>query len=208
MSQSSADSIPVAGILGGIGSGKSSVVKAVEGLNVKVIDADRIGHELLTDSEISAQIRQRFGGNVFDSQGQVDRPSLAEQVFGAGSDYEDNRRGLERILHPAIRRVIESEIESTSQDVDVIVIDAALLLEAGWAACCDKLIFIHAPKELRAERVVRDRGWQPGELERRESTQWSVDRKKRLADFVVDNSSAIEAAASRMKQIFESLVAH
>ena len=207
MSQSRSDSIPVVGILGGIGSGKSSVVQAIEGLNIKVIDADRTGHELLTDSEISAQIRQRFGESVFDSRGRVDRRSLAEFVFGPDLGCDENRRDLERILHPAIRQVIENEIESTSQDVDVIVVDAALLLEAGWAGCCDKLVFIDTPVQLRIDRVIRDRNWQSGELERRESTQWPVDRKKRSADFVVENSGAIEEAASRMKQIFETLIA-
>ena len=182
------------------------MVRSIKGLQIKVIDADQIGHQLLADSEIASKIRQRFGQEVFTVQGVVDRGSLAEMVFGPHPDRDKNRRDLEQILHPAIRRTIQDEIEQSFQDVDIIVVDAALLLEAGWAECCDKLIFIDTPEELRSARVVRDRGWEPDELARREKTQWSVDRKKRSADFVVDNSGTIEEAASQMQQFFKSLI--
>ncbi|MCP4510497.1 MAG: dephospho-CoA kinase, partial [Fuerstiella sp.] len=105
-SSSSADHVrpPVVGILGGIGSGKSSVVQSITGLNLLIVDADRIGHELLLNSDIKTQIRTAFSAAVFDDTGAVDRSKLAKIVFGTSAEQNEARRQLDQILHPAIRR--------------------------------------------------------------------------------------------------------
>lgn len=196
---------PVIGILGGIGSGKSSVVRHVSDLNLLIIDADRIGHDLLLNSDIKAQIRTTFGASVFDDREDVDRSGLAEVVFGTSVEQRKALKQLEQILHPAIRRQIQSQIETASRDVDAVVLDAALLLEAGWDAACNWLIFVDTPAEIREQRVIRNRGWSAEELARREATQWTIDAKRDQADFIVDNSGSINTAAASMYQILKSL---
>ena len=197
---------PVFGILGGIGSGKSSVVRHVSGLNLLIIDADTIGHELLLNSEIQSQIRTSFGAAVFDQTGAIDRSRLADVVFGTSMQQQEALKRLEQILHPAIHGKIQSKIETASRDVDAVILDAALLLEAGWDAECDWLIFVDTAAEIREQRVIRNRGWSAEELARREATQWNVDAKRDQADFIVDNSGSMDDAAASMSQIFTSLL--
>lgn len=198
--------MPVVGILGGIGSGKSSIIRAVTGLKLQIIDADRIGHELLQDQDIRSEIRSAFGSEVFSGPQTVDRTQLARRVFGESPQHEEALQQLNRILHPEIRREIRSQILSASGDSDAVVLDAALLLEGGWDTTCDWLIYIDTPLVIRQQRVRDHRGWSDSELARRESRQWSTDLKKQRADFIVDNSGSKEEAAAQMKKILVSIL--
>lgn len=172
-----------------------------------IIDADRIGHELLSTPEISTRIRDVFGASVFSDGGIVDRRRLAERVFGSADQQTQCRRDLEKILHPEIQRETEKRILSVPEDVDAVILDAALLLEAGWADQCDALIFVDVPLEIRRQRVFASRGWSEDELARREAAQWPVDSKRGWAGFVVDNSGSLEDAAQQMKLYLKSIVA-
>ena len=143
---------------------------------------------------------------MFSDETTVDRSKLAERVFGDSAEQKGALKQLNEILHPAIRREIHSEIDSVSMDFDAVILDAALLLEGGWDATCDWLIFIDTPIELRQERVQENRGWSVDELYKREATQISVSSKKDRANFVVNNSGTLAAAAAQMTQIFRSLL--
>ncbi|WP_155458753.1 dephospho-CoA kinase, partial [Streptococcus pneumoniae] len=88
---------------------------------------------------------------------------------------------------------IATQIEQAGDTVDVVVLDAAVLLEAGWRNQCDRLVFVEVPLAARQERV-RARGWSEDELQRREASQWPLDRKRSAADFVVDHSATSDAA--------------
>ena len=194
------------GILGGIGSGKTSVVRRVTGFLFHIIDADKIGHTLLSDTHIQSQLKAYFGDTIFSDDATVSRSALAARVFGDTPAHESGRIRLNEILHPAIRKQIHSEIDSVSRDVDAVILDAALLLEGGWDATCNWLIFIDTPLHLRQQRVQETRNWSAEELARREASQWSIEAKKGRADFVIDNSGSIEQAAIRMQQVFQSLL--
>ena len=194
------------GILGGIGSGKSTVVRHVTDLQLEILDADKIGHELLETLAVQEQVGNAFGTSIFRPDGTIDRSELAKRVFDPTGAGGRSLKQLEEILHPAIRRTIHEKIQQASRDVDAFILDAALLLEAGWAAECDGLIFIETPRSIRLERVRKTRGWSEQELSRRESAQWSTERKREHADFVVDNSGAIDEAAVQMKQALTSII--
>jgi len=198
----------VIGILGGIGSGKSSVVRHVTGYRFCIVDADRIGHDLLSDFTIQLALRRCFGDEIFSSEDIVDRSRLAKRVFGDSSVQKAALVRLNTILHPAIRREIYSQIDSASRDVDAVILDAALLLEGGWDASCDWLIFVDTPLRIRKHRVRENRGWTAEELARREAAQWSTESKKDRADFVVDNSGSLDESAVQMKQVFRSILSH
>lgn len=198
--------MPVVGILGGIGSGKSSVVRQVCGFRLQIIDADGIGHERLQDPEIQAQIRTHFGNEAFAVDGTVNRSRLAQLVFGQEPQHETARKQLNSILHPAIRREIHLQIDAAFRDVEAVILDAALLLEGGWDATCDWLIYIDTPQRIREERVLQNRGWSAAELARREATQLSLEIKKNRAHFVVDNSGSLAQAAHQMQQVFHSIL--
>ena len=197
--------MPIIGILGGIGSGKSSVVRNVKGLNLFIIDADRIGHDLLADHEIQKSLRQVFGDEIFSEPDVVDRTQIDRRVFGETTTHQSALKQLNDILHPAIRREIYTQIES-AQQYDAIILDAALLLEGGWDEHCDSLIFIDTPDSSRRQRVAENRNWTAEELAKREATQLSLEVKKSQADFTVDNSGRIQDASDELKRILETIL--
>ena len=195
----------VVGIGGGVGAGKSTVVRNVADLQLFVIDADRIGHDLLQSNLIRNRLRDAFGDGIFNEAGQVERKRLAEKVFGDSNEQTRNRHQLNEILHPAIRIEIQHSISQAPQDADAIILDAALLLEAGWADECDAVVFIDTPLEKRQQRVAENRGWSVEELQRREASQWSLLKKRQAAEFIVDNSGSPETAAQQMTQIIKQV---
>ena len=206
-SESSVARVPLVGIVGGVGAGKSSVVRNVKSLQLHFIDADRIGHDQLTVKKIKDQIVKTFGTQVLDSSGNISRPNLAAQVFGDSSEKQEKRQQLNTIVHPAIRSEIRRQINSAPQDADAIILDAALVLEAGWADECNAVIFIDTSLEQRRKRVAETRGWSAEELQRREASQLSLEEKRRRSDFCVDNSGDIFVAAHQMEQALMKIIA-
>ena len=179
---------------------------SIRELHLDVIDADRIGHELLLQDNIRQTICGVFGKEMLDQTGQIDRERLAGKVFGTSDEQTNNRRRLNEILHPAIRRKVLQEIQQVPQEADAIILDAALLLEAGWADECNAIIFVDTPIELRQQRVAASRGWSPEELQKREFSQWSVAQKRAHAQYVVDNSGSATAAAEQMRTILNQII--
>jgi dephospho-CoA kinase len=204
--QSSVARVPLVGIVGGVGAGKSSVVRNVKSLRLHFIDADRIGHQQLAVQDIKDQIVKVFGAQVLDSSGNISRPGLAAQVFGDSAEKQQKLQQLNSIVHPAIRSEIRRQINAAPQDVDAIILDAALLLEAGWAEECDAVIFVDTSLEQRLKRVAETRGWSVEELQRREASQLSLEEKRRRSNFCVDNSGEISVAARQMEQALAKII--
>jgi dephospho-CoA kinase len=192
--------IRVIGIVGGVGSGKSALARWVaEHHPVAVIDADKIGHEVLQLPEVIAKLRQTFGDQILDAGGQIQRSALAAQVFGDDPAKQAAKRQLEAIVHPEIQREIEKQIASVDcTTVECVLLDAAVLLEAGWRGETHGLIFIDAPIERRREWVAEKRGWSAEELARRERSQWPIGLKQQLADRTVRNDGSIEIAGKQL----------
>ncbi len=199
-------SVPIVGILGGVGSGKTSVVRRVTDIRLQIVDADRIGHDLLLDPDVVCQLTQIFPATILDSSGQVVRSRLAQLVFGKDTEHKAALKQLEQILHPAIHREIKAQIQSVSASVDAIILDAAILLETGWADACNHLIFVDTPEPLRIQRVKQNRNWTAEEFRRREKSQMPVESKKQRANFVVDNSGTIQKAAQQLTDILMKLI--
>jgi dephospho-CoA kinase len=176
----------VIGLLGGIGSGKSRVAEALARRGARVINADRIGHDALRDPEIRRQIVERWGGGLIDDSGEIVRPRLAQIVFADDAQ----RRALEAIVHPWIGQRLREVIAAAQAEPDsrFLVLDAAVMLEAGWNSACDKLVFVDTPRPLRLERAARQRRWTAAEVEARERAQLPLTAKAALADHVLDNS--------------------
>ncbi|QDU10231.1 dephospho-CoA kinase [Gimesia aquarii] len=201
--------IPTIALIGGIGSGKSAVANKLKTLrSVEVIDADQIGHRILDFPEVQQNIREQFGTAVFDEHGKVNRSVLAKIVFGEETQHQESLKKLEKIVHPEIHRVLEQEILSakTTKNVDAILIDAAVILEAGWKELCDQIVFIECPFEQRLKRVTQNRGWSPAELEKRENQQLPLSEKRKLANYIIHNhDDNLEAAGQDLSQFIEVL---
>jgi dephospho-CoA kinase len=186
--------IPVIGLIGGIGSGKSTVAQAFARRGAKVIVGDALGHEALRQPEVKAQLVGRWGPRVLDATGEVDRRKVAAIVFAKEPGARDELRALESFVFPWIERRAREEIAAARADgrCRLIVLDAAVMLEAGWNNVCDRLVYVHAPREVRLRRLAAGRGWGPKEVEQREAAQRSLTEKATRADDAVDNSGSPE----------------
>jgi dephospho-CoA kinase len=200
---------PVIGLVGGIGSGKSALARWLAARhNGMLINGDEVGHRVLTRPDIQKAIRNRFGNNVFDSNGQIDRRALGAMVFGRDDLQTSARRDLERIVHPRIREAIEKRIaESAALDKKWVLLDAAVLFEAGWNDLCRGIAFVDVPRTTRLKRLREERGWDEAELDRREASQISLPEKRRRADFVVDNSDSIDESGRQLETYLTQVLA-
>lgn len=199
-------SMQIIGLLGGVASGKSFVAEKFRRLGAEVLDADRIGHEVLLLPEVRDAIRKHFGDKVFGADGEVNRKALGQIVFGPPPDGPRELTILEQLTHPEIRRRLRQQAEEMAADgVPSAILDAPVMLKSGWDKICDVVVFVDAADKLRQERAV-SRGWTPAEFAAREAAQESLDVKRRRADFVIDNSGASEYTEQQIERLWRSLV--
>lgn len=194
------------GILGGIASGKSLVSEQLRQLGAAVLDADRAGHDVLRLAEVKQAARQRWGASIFAADGQIDRKALAALVFRPDTTGQAELEFLEQLTHPLIRQRLKAQLNDfDSQGVGVAVLDAPVMLKAGWDQLCDLLLFIDSPREVRLDRAKK-RGWTEAEFDARESRQETVEHKRQLADFVVDNSATLEYTRQQIEQFWNTMI--
>jgi len=171
---------------------------------VEVIDADRIGHQVLREPDVLNSLRKTFGETVI-RDGAVDRGALARLVFGPESHHKESLSRLEAIVHPRIREQIETDMATAEGRVDTVILDAAVLLEAGWNDLCHAVAFVETPEETRQERVLLNRGWTASQLAARESSQMSLEEKRQAADFVIDNSGSVDDSVCQLAEGIQAL---
>lgn len=196
----------VVGLLGGIGSGKSLVARQLAELGACVLDADQAGHEVLESSDVKQAAIERWGTAILAPDGRIERRRLAAIVFSPSSEGIAERAFLQQLTHPRIARRLVAEAKCRSQEgFRLAVLDAPLLLEAGWDKLCDILVFVEAPWPLRVARV-QARGWSAKELADREGVQESLDLKRRRADWVIDNSGSPEQTRAQLERLWDRWV--
>jgi dephospho-CoA kinase len=180
----------VIGLIGGVASGKSRVARMLVELGAGLLDADRTGHAVLAeDSDVHAALRRRWGNAVFDDHG-VDRKAIADRIFAEGTAADAERRFLESLLHPRIGARLRAEGQDfAAAGRPAVVLDAPLLLEAGWQPICDLILMVDASRETRLGRATI-RGWTEKEFDQREAAQLSVDVKRLAADAIVQNDGS------------------
>lgn len=185
------------GIIGGIGSGKSTAASLFRQCGVPVIDADMIGHGILLLQEVKEVVRQRWGESVFDTSGAIDRRKLAAAVFTDANE----REYLQSLTHPLIAAEVQRQRETYRQSgAAMCLLDAPLLLESNWDKEIDGIIFVDAPPEVRRSRVLA-RGWTEQEWQRREAAQLPVEEKRRRSNIVLDNSDDQDTLAAQIKNV-------
>ena len=192
----------IVGIIGGIGSGKSTAAELFRQLGAAVIDADDIGHQVLLLPEVKEAVQQRWGQTVFGNDGEIDRRALAAVVF----TDEKELTYLKSLTHPLIAEEVHRQQEEHKQnDVPFCLLDAPLLLESGWDHLVDLIVFVWAPAEIRWNRV-KNRGWTESEWQQRESAQFSVEEKKSRADVILDNSGEAAFLQKQIEELVHDLI--
>jgi len=196
--------IPVIGLIGDIGAGKSLVASILAEHGAFVLDADAVGHALLQQRPARDRVIARFGKGILaptsgpDAPPVIDRAALAAVVFADKTE----RRALESILHPLMRGTMARAIDRTVRRGrhSAVLLDAAILLEAGWNSLCDLIFFVEAPREQRLSRLTAQRGWTESILRAREEAQWSSERKRKSADALIVNDSSLEALREQLNR--------
>ncbi len=178
----------VVGITGTIASGKSLVGKLLEEANVPVLDTDHIAHSVqANDVEVRAALRARFGDGIFSENGAVDRKKLGRIVFDDASALKD----LNAIIHPAIRRECNKQIEALSAHPMVAVL-VPLLFEAGMEKQYDEIWTVTASDEVVIARLKARDGISDEDAMKRIRSQFSQAEKVRRSHHVIDNSGTVE----------------
>jgi dephospho-CoA kinase len=201
------DRMKTIGLVGGVASGKSLVAKMLVELGAGLLDADRTGHAVLTEVQaVRRKLRARWGDAVFSPDGSVDRRAIAKRVFGTGGTAELDRRFLEDLLHHRIRRrLLQTKDQFAAEGRPAVVLDAPVLLEAGWGPMCDILLMVDVPREIRLKRSL-SRGWTDEEFSRREAAQWPIDDKRREAHFMIANDGSEDELREAVQEFWHAHV--
>jgi len=192
------------GLTGGIATGKSLVSEILRGLGAYIIDADKIAREVVEPQKPAwLEIVEFFGKDIINKDRTINRKRLGEIVFNDPL----KKRKLEEIVHP---RVIEEENRMLKEYLKIkpdgiVIIDAALLIEAGSHKRVDKLIVVYADKETQTKRLMERDGLSRTDAEKKIASQLPLDKKVKMADFVIDNSKGIEETQRQTIDIFNKL---
>lgn len=192
---------PVFGLIGGIGSGKSWVAEELARRGARVISGDELGHEALRQPALKAAIVRRWGKEIVGPDGEIIRSRVAGIVFADPAE----RRALESIVFPWMETRFQQELAAAEKDprVTLVVLDAAIMLEAGWDRYCDRLIFVDAPEEVRRARLAAQRGWDAAELAKREQAQMPLAQKRARADAVLHNAGSRAELSTEITRLLE-----
>ena len=194
----------VIGLIGGIGSGKSSVSSILNSLGVDVIDADKVGHEAYTpDSEGWRKVISAFGQDIVGPENEIDRKKLGSIVFSDPSEMEK----LNKLMHPIIHDLVEEKIQNLAdQGINVVVLEAAILIEANWQDLTDEIWLAKANREVVIERVQLRNNFSREEIIKRIESQMSNNDREKHADIVIDNDGTIEQLEETVKTLWQSRV--
>lgn len=195
----------IVGLLGGIASGKSLVAEQFCRLGAGLLDGDRAGHEVLRLTQVKECICAHWGAGVFAADGEVDRKALGRIVFDPSPEGRRELEYLEKLTHPCIgERLRRQAADLAAAGKTVAVLDAPVMLKAGWDAFCDHVVFVDAPQEIRRARAVA-RGWRQEDFAAREAAQEPVEVKRARADFVIDNSGTAEETRRQVEFLWQRL---
>ena len=194
----------VIGLTGGIGTGKSEVSGILEGMGAAVINADVIGHqEYRPGTGGWREVVEAFGRDILTPEGEVDRKKLGALVF---SDSEAIKR-LNAIMLPRICDTVTQRIvELREQGRGVVVVEAAILLEAGWTSLVDEVWVTTAPEEVVTKRLQNRDSMDAGSVRARISSQMSQTERAQRADVIIENPGTLEELENRIKILWSSRV--
>ena len=189
--------LPIIGVTGGIGSGKSLVANILQKNGCVVADADANTKIVLNRKEVQQQLVRWWGDQVLDTSGKINRSFIASIVF---ADAKERER-LESLIHPLVRELQENAFNTAPTGTLALVIDAPLLIESGLDQLCDTIIFVDSSFETRLCRVIENRGWTKEQLASREAAQIGLDTKLSSADHIIINDGDIAHIEQQLRSV-------
>lgn len=194
----------IIGVTGNIASGKSATARLLQEKGCALVDADVVAHELYGyDHALVRQLGQEFGQDIVWSNGMLDRKKLGSLVFGR----PDAMAALNRIVHPALINAIRERIRSSQRVMNRLVLDAALIIELGFAKEVDYLVLVSASIPVRLERIRERSGFTEEEAMRRIESQIPEESKLQHADFVIKNETTKEYLREQIDALWDEIMA-
>ena len=196
----------VVGIVGGIASGKSVVSREFERLGAVSINADQIGHEVLEQPDIIEALTNRWGSTVI-ANASLNRAAIAQIVFADTEQGQTELAFLESVSHPKISQEVSDRLQAfRDQGVPMVVLDAALLLKAGWDEMCDTIVYVEVDRKTRLMRAQSERGWTEQQYDQRERSQIPLSLKRSKANILIDNSGELGQTRDQVREVWDRLI--
>ena len=194
----------VIGLTGSIGTGKSEAARQLEALGASIISADQVGHEAYTpNTEAWEQVVAAFGDDILQDDGEIDRRKLGAVVFSDPGQLEK----LNQIMHPRMARMVADKIEELrDQGVEVVVVEAALLFEAGWDSLVEEVWVTDSTEQVVIERLKQRNGMSEEEARKRISSQMGRTERLERSDYVIENSGDMATLGSTIKELWDRRV--
>ncbi len=190
----------ILGLTGGIGSGKSTVSRFLTELGAVILDADKVGHDALEDTGIRQKIVSAFGQQVLAPNGNIDRKKLGELVFGDAKSLAK----LNQIMHPMMYQIVKVQLkEYRQQEVNVVVLEAPLLIEAGWTPLVDEVWVTAASEDTVIKRLQERAGLSEAESSARIRSQLSSTERARFADVVIDTDCSLDELKMKVEKLWQ-----
>lgn len=186
----------IVGITGGIATGKSTAASFFQAKDYPVIDADKLGHEIIERSHVKQKLRQKFGNGILNNT-KIDREKLGKLVFNDPGKLQL----LNSVVHPVLIAEIKKQVNSL--DCEIIFIDAALILEWGMDEFCDSVILIVANKEIQIDRLKKYRNYNTDKAKSRISAQHFLPEK---ADFIISNNSTLSQFNTKLFRVLKKFI--
>ncbi len=195
----------IAGLTGGIATGKSTVAEMFMEAGAVIVDADRIAHDVVKKGLPAWQkIVDHFGEDVLSPDGEIDRDRLGDIIF----KNHDEKRELNGIVHPFVFQEMAVKIEQAKKavpDDGVIVLDVPLLIEGGMHEKMEDVILVYIPEVLQVKRLMQRNSLSEEDAMARIHSQMPIEEKKALADILIDNSSTLEKTKERVCEVYGGL---
>ena len=193
----------VIGLTGGIGSGKSMVSQFLAELGAVILDADKVGHEAFKPgTEAWREVVSAFGRQVLTPSGDIDREKLGEIVFG----NSDSLARLNQIMHPRLYEIVKAQLEEyRQQGTDVVVLEAPLLIEAGWTSLVDEVWVTVASESTVLKRLKERAGLSEQQSLARIHSQLSSEERGRHVDVIIDTDCHLDELKARVGALWRGL---
>lgn len=196
--------MPIAGLTGGIATGKSTVAAMLQAAGAVIIDADVIAHAVIRQGRPAwGRIVEHFGPDVLLPEGEIDRGRLGDIIFKDARQKEV----LNGIVHPEVFREMEAQIRAAASDRPgaVIILDVPLLIETGMQAALNTVILVYSPEAVQIQRLMARDHLSATDALARVRSQMPIEEKRRLAGIIIDNSGTIAATRARTLEVYQRL---
>ncbi len=188
-------------LTGGIGTGKSTTIKILESQGYKILDADKIAHQLLQENRF--KIAQHFGSEILE-KGILNRKKLGVIVFQNANEL----KWLEDFLHPLIRECMLQKAYELERNHQAYFLDIPLFFEVGGKKCypVSKVVLIYAPRVLQIERLLERDKLKEAEILQRLACQMDIEQKRAMSDYIIDNSSSLKDLNKQVERFLKTLL--